>query len=111
MAAVARTTEISSLGIDIEPAKPLPPELVEIVSTPTERLRYGKSVCQSRAIFVAKEAVYKAAHTIDGVFLDFGDIETNFSDGTARVSYGRKFMLSRVNTGTHLVALAYIAAS
>jgi 4'-phosphopantetheinyl transferase EntD len=110
VAAVAKTTEILSLGIDIEPATPLPTELVEIVSTATERLRYGKLVCQRRDLFVAKEAVYKAAHAIDGIFLDFQDIETNFDDGTARVCYGRTFVLSKIDVGTHVAALAHIAA-
>ena len=110
VAAVAKTTEILSLGIDIEPAMPLPTELVDIVSTATERLRYGNLVCQRRDLFVAKEAVYKAAHAIDGVFLDFHDIETNFSLGTARVCYGRTFVLSRMDAGTHVAALAHITA-
>ena len=80
---------------------------VDRVSTPTERRRYGKNLLRSRHLFVAKEAVYKAVHPIDGIFLDFQDIEIDFGNSTARVSYGRTIPVQIVS-GKHLIALARI---
>ena len=63
VAAVARAVDISCLGIDIEPAEPLPDDLADFISTPAERLRYSKNLLQGRHLFVVKEAVFKAVES------------------------------------------------
>jgi 4'-phosphopantetheinyl transferase EntD len=86
VAAIARADEFAALGIDVEPAVPLPGELIDVVSTPAERRRYTTAILESRLLFVAKEAIYKALHPVDGVFLDFHDIEIDLEarQGTTR---------------------------
>ena len=74
VAAVARSETMRSIGIDVEPRMPLPPELVDVVSTRRERMRYTHPILESRVLFCVKEAVFKALHPILGAFLDFHDI-------------------------------------
>lgn len=85
VAAVARSETMRSIGIDVEPRMPLPPELVDVVSTRRERMRYTHPILESRVLFCVKEAVFKALHPILGAFLDFHDIETDLGAGLARV--------------------------
>jgi 4'-phosphopantetheinyl transferase EntD len=71
VAAVASTRAFAGLGIDVEPAIPLPPELVEALATPLGAGRNASIVIESRLLFAAKEAIYKAQHPIDKVSLIF----------------------------------------
>ena len=64
VAAAASTERFLALGIDIEPAEQLPPELVNTVATPRERELYPVDILQSRLLFVIKEAVYKATNLL-----------------------------------------------
>ena len=77
VAAITSSSQFSALGIDVEPAAPLPPELVMLVATPAERRCYTSAVIESRILFAIKEAIYKALNPLDGVFLDFQDIEVD----------------------------------
>jgi 4'-phosphopantetheinyl transferase EntD len=108
VAAVARATDISCLGIDIEPAEPLPNDLFDFIARPGERLRYGQDHLKGRHLFVAKEAVYKAVYPEDGVFLDFQDIEVDLEKGEARTSYGRTVTVE-LAAASHVIALGYEA--
>lgn len=110
MAAVAQATEFAGVGIDIEPADNLPAELVDIVATPAERSRYDHNFLQTRALFVAKEAVYKAVHPIDGIFLEFHDIDVDLKTQIARVCYGRVISV-KANASSYVVALAFLRSS
>ena len=107
VAAVARATNFSQLGIDIEPAETLPDKLAELVSTPAERLRYGRRFLERPHLFAAKEAVYKAVHPSDGIFLDYRDVEIDFESGTGRTSYGKIVRVGVVASADHVIALAY----
>lgn len=109
IAAVGLTTNFLALGIDIEPAEDLPGDLVEVVATPAEQSRYPQSVLHSRQLFAAKEAVYKAVHPLDQIFLDFHDIDVNLEQQTARVRYGRTLDVKVMSAG-HVVAVASIKA-
>jgi len=109
IAAVARTTNFLALGIDIEPAEDLPGDLVDVVATPAEQSRYPHSLLHSRQLFAAKEAVYKAVHPLDQIFLDFHDIDVNLEQQTAHVRYGRTLHV-KVMSASHVVALASIKA-
>jgi 4'-phosphopantetheinyl transferase EntD len=105
VAAVARAADVSCLGIDIEPAEPLPDDLANFISTPAERLRYGKNFLQGRHLFVAKEAVFKAVYPEDGIFLDYKDIDIDFARREAITSYGRKVTIEAA-AASHVIALA-----
>ncbi len=64
-AALARGTDLLSLGIDAEPNEPLPPAVLNTFALPAERdsLRpcpHHSGVHHDRLLFSAKESVYKA---------------------------------------------------
>ncbi len=108
IAAVGLQREVGALGIDIEPAEPLPPDLVELVATPAERLNIGHDPYGGRLLFVAKEAAYKAVFPLDQTFLDHHDVEVSFPERTATVRNGRVVDL-RFCVSTHLVAVAFLS--
>jgi 4'-phosphopantetheinyl transferase EntD len=107
MAAVGMSCDFEGIGIDVEPAEPLPAEILDMVATPRERLKMADDPCQGRLLFVAKEAVYKAVYPLDRVFLDHHDVEINLADRKATVCNGRVVDL-RFGISTHLVALAFL---
>ena len=105
-AAIARSSDIAALGIDIEPASPLPPELQALVLTKRERTQLPQASWSGRLVFAAKEAVYKAVAACDGTLLDYQDIETDLSAGRADAD-GRCLTL-RYSTSPRLIVLAFI---
>jgi 4'-phosphopantetheinyl transferase EntD len=107
IATVGLADEVAALGIDIEPAEILPPELLELVATPEERLKIGEDPFRGRLLFVAKEAVYKAVYPLDRQFLDHHDVQINFAERKAHIHSGRVVDI-RVLRAAHLVALAFI---
>ncbi|MFI6456362.1 4'-phosphopantetheinyl transferase [Streptosporangium amethystogenes] len=70
-AAVARSGDITTLGIDAEPNKPLPSGILEVITVDeelhrvTDLLRRDPSVRWDRLLFSAKESVYKAWFPLD----------------------------------------------
>ncbi|WP_285555861.1 4'-phosphopantetheinyl transferase family protein [Actinoplanes regularis] len=78
-AAVARTSEITSVGIDAEPHGPLPPRVLGAVTTPADRDLLARlastrpEVCWDRLLFSAKESIYKAWYPVTGRWLGFED--------------------------------------
>lgn len=108
VAVVGRRGPIRSIGIDVEPAAPLPPDLLTMVVTPKEREQFDGDPLRARILFAAKEAAYKAAYPLDGLFLDYPDIVVDLASGTAATRTGHTLML-RVCVSTHIVALAWIA--
>jgi 4'-phosphopantetheinyl transferase EntD len=107
VAAVARCDDVCAIGIDVEPAESLPPELLELVATPQERLRIDEDPYQGRLLFVAKEAVYKAIYPLDQHFLDHHEVQINLADHKAIVRNGRVVEL-RFCIAAHLLALAFL---
>ncbi|HET9902898.1 MAG TPA: 4'-phosphopantetheinyl transferase superfamily protein [Xanthobacteraceae bacterium] len=107
LAAVARQRDVSGLGIDVEPATALPAELLDLVATPREQRRLGGDLRQARLLFAAKEAVYKALHPRDGVFLEFHEIEVDLAAAEATVRSGSTCRL-RFCRAAHFVALALV---
>jgi 4'-phosphopantetheinyl transferase EntD len=107
IAAVGMCRDVGAIGIDIEPAQPLPSELLDLVATPQERLKIGNDPYHGRLLFVAKEAVYKAVYPLDRTFLDHHDVQISFSDRKAIVRNGRVVEL-RFCIAAHLVALAFL---
>lgn len=72
-----------ALGVDLEPAEPLDPDLVGMICTPAERRGLGPlgeaELRKARLIFSAKEAVFKAQYPLSGAMLGFEDIEIAFT--------------------------------
>jgi 4'-phosphopantetheinyl transferase EntD len=109
VAAVALRRDIDAVGIDVEPAEELPPELIDMVATPAERAMIAEVRFGGRLLFVAKEAAYKAVYPLDRTFLEHHDVEVDFSNRKASVRSGRAVDL-RFCVSTHLMALAFIPA-
>ncbi len=74
--AVARATETSGFGVDIEGSGPLDEALWPYVLTQEEVVRLGPAPGRlAKVVFSAKEAFYKAQHPHTGALLDFLDVE------------------------------------
>lgn len=89
VAAVASSAAIASLGIDVEPAEPLPDELSPVVVTDRDEPGSTGLPLAGRILFAAKEAVYKAVHPLDGVILNHDDIIVNLTTSCAWTRSGR----------------------
>lgn len=78
-AALARSSAVRSLGLDVEPHGPLPDGVLDAVSLPEEaewvRAARGEvgSVHWDRVLFTAKEATYKAWFPLTRRWLGFAD--------------------------------------
>jgi 4'-phosphopantetheinyl transferase EntD len=107
VAAVGMRRDVDAIGIDVEPADPLPSELLELIATPQERLRISDDPYRGRLLFVAKEAVYKAVYPLDQTFLDHHDVQISFAESKAVVRNGRVVQL-RFCAAAHLIALAFL---
>lgn len=107
VAAVALRRDLAALGIDVEPAQPLPEDLLDLVATERERAAPADDPLAGRLLFAAKEAVYKAIYPLDRVFLDYHDIEVDLACRSARVRNGRDLAL-RYCRAPCLVVLAFV---
>ena len=105
VAAVGRQRDIRAVGIDVEPAAPLPPDMLELIATPQELRSIADDPLQGKLLFVAKEAVYKALYPLDRVFLEFRDIEVDLVNRTAAARTGRAVVL-RTCVSSHVVVVA-----
>ncbi|MEV7341362.1 4'-phosphopantetheinyl transferase superfamily protein [Streptomyces sp. NPDC093544] len=80
-AAVARATDLASLGIDAEPHLVLPDGVLDAVALPAEVDRLGSlgvripDVHWDRLLFSAKESVYKAWFPLTAKWLDFSEAD------------------------------------
>jgi len=89
-AAVARAREVVTIGLDAEPAQPLPGGVLGLVTRPDERdrlcelARDAPGVCWDRLLFSAKESVYKAWFPLARRWLGFddADITIDAANGT-----------------------------
>jgi 4'-phosphopantetheinyl transferase EntD len=110
IAALARRADFCSIGIDIEPAEPLEPDLINLVATERERGHIERSPLQGRLLFAIKEAVYKAAYPLDRTFLEHHDVEVDLAARTAEIRYGRTVPF-RHGLSSHIAVLAFIEAA
>jgi len=74
------TGRTQSVGIDVEPAIPLSPDLEKIICTETERdwldtIPQKIRGLRAKQIFCAKEATYKALYPVTGKLIGFHDVE------------------------------------
>jgi 4'-phosphopantetheinyl transferase EntD len=83
-AAVASDRAVRTIGLDAEPAGPLPAGVLDAVSLPEERAQIraltvtAPGVPWDRLLFSAKEAVYKAWFPLARRWLDFGEARIAF---------------------------------
>ena len=105
VAAVMPSTGASCIGIDVEPAEPLPPQVMETISTPGEQRKYDPETLQGRVLFCAKEAVYKAFNSKTGQRLGFQDVDIDLDSGEAVLKDGQRISVT-VITSPRIVALA-----
>jgi 4'-phosphopantetheinyl transferase EntD len=95
--ALATTTGVTALGVDVEPARPLPDGIAAVVGGPDELRSLAAlppSLCPDRLLFCVKEAVFKAWYPMTGRWLDFGDVDVRLArdgsgDGTWVARGGR----------------------
>jgi 4'-phosphopantetheinyl transferase EntD len=77
-----------TLGVDIEPATPLDPDLVAVICTPAERAWLAGETdpgLAAKMIFSAKEAVYKAQYPLTGKVIGFDAVTLEMIEGAYRV--------------------------
>ena len=77
-----------SLGIDVEPAEPLPDDAVALVMTAGDELGTASGHLAGRILFAAKEAIYKAVHPLDGIVLNHDDVVVSLSASCGRTRAG-----------------------
>ncbi|MFC4465615.1 4'-phosphopantetheinyl transferase [Streptomyces xiangluensis] len=93
-AALARATDLASLGIDAEPHLPLPGDVLPAVSLPAEDSRLRElaadhpAVHWDRLLFSAKESVYKAWFPLTGKWLDFTEADIEISPTSGHTTSG-----------------------
>ncbi|TPK55962.1 4'-phosphopantetheinyl transferase superfamily protein [Mesorhizobium sp. B2-4-19] len=107
VAAVAPVGGIVSLGIDVEPAEPLPDDIFAIVATGADRTGAADPRLAGRILFAAKEAVYKAAYPLDRQVLGYEDIAVDLDAGRATTKTGRKVSLAYC-VAPRVVVLAFV---
>jgi 4'-phosphopantetheinyl transferase EntD len=74
IAAVANNADYKTLGVDIEPATPLDPDLTDIICTKAERewlANQSDPALAAKMIFSAKEAIYKAQYPLTRKIIGF----------------------------------------
>jgi len=108
VAVAARSHALGSVGVDIEPALPLPHDLRALVAAPGDRLGDLDPDLGGRILFAVKEATYKASFPLDGRVLGFDDIVVDLETGGAVTLPGRRLSV-RFTTSPRILALAYTA--
>ncbi|MEU9117241.1 4'-phosphopantetheinyl transferase superfamily protein [Streptomyces sp. NPDC048483] len=107
-AALARATDMLTIGVDAEPNKPLPGSgVAESVLRPAEREHVARltadrpDVFWGRLIFSAKESVYKAWYPLTRLWLDFEEAEVRVHP-TAGTFHARLLVPGPEVNGTRL---------
>ena len=109
VAAIAMQRDFAGVGIDVEPAEMLDPELLGLIATAAEQHRIHDDPYGGRLLFSVKEAVYKAVNPLDGVFLDHHDVEVDLAGRTAAIRNGRTVSF-RCCVAPRIVTLAFVPA-
>lgn len=108
-AVLAPAHRFAAVGIDIEPAAPLPAEVYMLVATAAERQTLGGDLVRARLLFCAKEAAYKALHAFVGRVLEPDELVVDLQAQCARAVGGPPVELAwRIDRVT--VALATVPA-
>ncbi len=104
-AVVARAVDFAALGVDVEPALPLREDVAGIVLLSSEHRACAADAVLGRAIFAAKEAVYKAINPLDGTPLEYEDIAVDLAAGRATLRDGRWLRLA-IERGERWIVVA-----
>ncbi|MEU4423041.1 4'-phosphopantetheinyl transferase superfamily protein [Actinoplanes sp. NPDC024001] len=110
-AAVTRTEEVASVGIDAEPHAPLPPRVLGAVTAPGDaehlaRLsRAEPAVHWDRLLFSAKEAVYKAWYPLTRRWLGFDEANLTVDPAAGAFTARLRVDGARIDGGPPLTAL------
>lgn len=108
VAAVGNAVDFQGLGIDVEPATPLPVDIQSLVRIPTDKTgNEHASGISDRVLFCAKEAVYKAVYPLDRVILNYDDISVDLTTHQATTTTGRRAQLVFC-TLPRIIVLAFI---
>jgi len=107
VASVGLRRDFLTIGVDIEPALPLPADMLALVASPDELRRIDANSVETRLLFAAKEAVYKAAYRVEESFLEFMDIEVDLAAGKATTRTGHTLSLHTC-ASSRIVVLALI---
>jgi 4'-phosphopantetheinyl transferase EntD len=75
LVAVTDAQNYRSVGLDVEPNEPLPPDVVDHICLSGE----SDAAPVSRAVFVVKEAFYKAHCEVHHRMLDFTDVRVQWN--------------------------------
>ncbi|MFY1632926.1 4'-phosphopantetheinyl transferase family protein [Solwaraspora sp. WMMB335] len=87
-AAVARVQDLTSIGIDAEPHRPLPDGVLDSIASPAETRLLAtlhadhRHVCWDRLLFCAKESVYKAWYPLAQRWLGFEEAHVEIDPAT-----------------------------
>jgi len=84
IAAVARNTRLSGLGIDFEGSAELTPAEAELICLPAENTPHDGA--RAKLLFSAKEAVYKCLYPTVGAYIDFLEMEIFLDEATGSFS-------------------------
>lgn len=91
MAAIASTGHYASLGVDVEQATPLKPDILDMICSKDEQVHLrdigrlaGTGAALDKLVFSAKESVHKTYFPLNGHTLDFLDarIELDWGNKT-----------------------------
>ena len=93
IANVGLRRDLDGVGIDIEPATPLPPDMLELIARPGAGKPIVDNPLRANLLFAIKEAVFTAAYPLDHEFLDFHDIEVDLAVWLAMTRAGRTLAL------------------
>jgi 4'-phosphopantetheinyl transferase EntD len=94
-AAVGRSHELLTLGIDAEPHDVLPPDVLGYIALDEEQAHLAeltaahRGICWDRLLFCAKEAVYKAWFPLTRRWLGFEQAAVTIDPGPAGPAEGR----------------------
>jgi 4'-phosphopantetheinyl transferase EntD len=101
---VARTDELSSLGLDAEPHAPLPDGVLGLITNRdelghlAELERQHTGICWDRLLFSAKESIYKAWYPLTGRWLGFKDAQLRMDVATG--SFTAALLVEGPNLGS-----------
>lgn len=82
-AAVARSSDVLAIGIDVESATPLSRSVFDRVCTEAEKERSRHAPIPrlwGKVVFSAKEAIYKCQHPLSGKFLGFHAVDLELDE-------------------------------
>lgn len=116
-AAVALSSDVRAVGIDLEDASPLKEDLLPRICTETERdfLRRSENpALLAKLIFSAKEAFYKCQYPLSQQYLGFHDAEVELGEGRFSVRFRKPaapFCVDDAIAGRFLVGAGLVATA